>query len=786
LGADLVIRDNREFTPYVDSLVSTIPGNSANEINFASMIFFPKNEGSRLVQIRALEGDFPFYGRIETEPAQASQEFRMEKAALVDQTVMLQYEAEVGDSIKIGEVNFIIKGALLKVPGQTGIAATVAPVVYIPMEYLEETGLIQKGSRINYQQYIQLARNANIDEIENRVKEPLEDEGADFDTVEDRKQSMGRSFNNLSKFLNLVGFIALLLGCVGVASAVHVYIKEKLSTVAVLRCLGLKGIHAFLIYLIQILVMGFIGSVLGAFLGSVIQVLLPSVLQEFLPVEVSLAVSWKAVTRGIIIGMAIAVLFALLPLIKVKNVSPLHVIRNVEEKDQGGRSIYSWLIYILIIGFVFAFSYLQMRQLKDSAIFTASIVVAFLFLMGVGLLIMWLVRKYFPVSWSFLWRQSLANLYRPHNQTLILLVSIGLGTALITTLYFVQSLLINQVTLAGSENQPNMVVFDIQSEQKNNVAILTKNFDLPVLQDVPIVTMRLVEAKGKTKEEFRDDSIRSVPDWAFNREYRVTYRDTLIDSEIITKGTWHGNLENPGDTIFISLEDGYAERMNIEIGDPLTFNVQGAIMTTFVGSFRKVEWNRVQSNFLVVFPAGVLEMAPQFHVLVTKVESKETAASYQRALVTNFPNVSVIDLELILSTLDELLSQISFVIQFMALFSIATGLLVLLSSVIISKYQRIQESVLLRTLGANRKQILYITGLEYFFLGSIASLSGILLALLGSYGLAYYNFETTFNPDFLPMLIVYLVITMLTVTIGVLNNRDVLNKPPLEILRTEV
>jgi putative ABC transport system permease protein len=485
-------------------------------------------------------------------------------------------------------------------------------------------------------------------------------------------------------------------------------------------------------------------------------------------------------------GIIIAVLFALLPLIKVKNISPLHVIRSIAEPEKAGRDFLSILIYCVIISFIFGFSYLQMRDLKDSLIFTASIIIAFLFLTSAGLLMMWLVRKFFPVKWNFLWRQSLANLYRPHNQTLILLVSIGLGTALITTLYFTQDLLINQVSLAGSEKMPNMVVFDIQTEQKDNIVILTKNFNLPIMQDVPVVTMRLVEARGKTKAQFNKDSINRVPDWAFNREYRVTYRDSLIDSESITAGIWHGEKKNRGDSIFISLEDNYAERMNVKIGDPLVFNVQGTMLTTYLGSLRKVEWNRVQSNFLVVFPDGVLELAPQFHVLMTKVDSKEMAASYQRSLVENFSNVSVIDLDLILSTIDEILSQISFVIKFMALFSIATGLLVLLSSVIISKYQRSQESVLLRTLGASRKQILYITGLEYFFLGSLASLSGILLALAGSYGLAYYNFESTFHPDFFPILIVYLSITILTVSIGLFNNREILNKPPLEVLRTEL
>lgn len=245
-------------------------------------------------------------------------------------------------------------------------------------------------------------------------------------------------------------------------------------------------------------------------------------------------------------------------------------------------------------------------------------------------------------------------------------------------------------------------------------------------------------------------------------------------------------MTSPNTPVYVSLEDRYARSLKVKIGDRLLFDVQGTLIPVVVGSFRKVEWNRVQTNFLVVFPKGVLEDAPQFHVLVTRSPSDQASAKFQEALVTQFPNISVIDLKLILNTLDDILSKVSFVIRFMALFSIVTGLLVLVGSVIISKYQRIQESVLLRTLGANRRQILWITALEYFFLGSLAAATGILLSLAGSWALARFSFETSFLPAPLPILAVFLVISGLTVLIGLLNSRGILNRPPLEVLRSEV
>jgi putative ABC transport system permease protein len=234
------------------------------------------------------------------------------------------------------------------------------------------------------------------------------------------------------------------------------------------------------------------------------------------------------------------------------------------------------------------------------------------------------------------------------------------------------------------------------------------------------------------------------------------------------------------------MEERFAARNGVKIGDTMVFNVQGTVMPVVVGSLRQVEWNRIQTNFVVLFPTGVLEDAPQFHVLLTHIPSPAVSARFQQAVVKQFPNISIIDLSLVLSIIDQLLSKIGFVIRFMAGFSIITGIIVLIASVVISKFQRMQESVLLRTLGASRKQIFAITALEYFFLGAFAAFTGILLALAGGWALAHYTFETTFTPPLLPIIIIFILICLLTVTIGLLNSRAVLTKSPLEILRQEV
>jgi putative ABC transport system permease protein len=250
-------------------------------------------------------------------------------------------------------------------------------------------------------------------------------------------------------------------------------------------------------------------------------------------------------------------------------------------------------------------------------------------------------------------------------------------------------------------------------------------------------------------------------------------------------GEYRGRVENPGDSIFISIEDERAKDMQLEIGDKISFNVQGAIIETYVGSIRNIDWQRVQTNFFVLFPEGVLEKAPKFHVLMTRFDSPEESAEYQKAVVSEFPNISIIDLELILETVDAVISKVSFVIRFMAFFSILTGLIVLIGSVLISRLQRMKESVLLRTLGASRKQIFRINAVEYLMLGTLAGFTGLLIALSVGWALAAFVFETTFLPPLVPLLITWVAIIAFTMLIGLSNIRKVTNNPPLKVLRQE-
>ncbi|MBL7994604.1 ABC transporter permease [bacterium] len=781
LGADLVISSRQPFSSEVESFIDSLGGKQSREITFASMIYFKKNNGTRLIQVKSVEGAFPYYGALETVPSDAAGSFRQGGRALVDHGLMLQFGAEVGDTITLGSHSFVIEGRLQKVPGESAATQLVSPPVYISMRDLESTNLMKRGSRVVHRVYFKFDEKVDMDVLSEEIKPRLRAYQLGYETVESRKANLGKVFGDLYRYLNLVGFIALLLGCLGVASAVHVFINQKIPTIAVLRCIGARAKDTFAIHLIQVLCIAMLGAFLGAAAGSAIQIFLPGLLKEFIPVEVNPYVSWNAILRGLTISLSMALLFALLPLISIRKVSPLHTLRSTVSENNS-RDIWRGVILVLIVAVVSIFSGMQIGRWSYGIGFTAAMAVVFGLIILIAKLMMRLVKTSFPRSWSYVWRQALANLYRPHNQTVMLMLSIGLGTFLIVSLYLTQDTLIKQIAIADSGKQPNLVFFDIQTDQQEEAEQMVRSMGAPVIQKVPIVTMRVAAIKGLTMEEIRKDSNSTVPRWV--QEFRCTYRDTLTNTETILSGHW-GRPVVGQDSILISVEKGMAENLNVSVGDTIVFDVQGVMMTTIVGSIREVNWRRVQPNFFVVFPTGVLESAPQFWVLVTRVTSAEMSASLQQAMVKRFPNISAVDLALILRTVDAILEKISFVIRFMALFSIGTGFVVLIGAILTSRFQRIQESVLLRTLGAVRKQIARIMGIEYLWLGSFAALSGCVLALLGSWALAFFVFDTPYDPVIMPVAVVFILIVGLTVFLGMFITRDISRKPPLEVLRKE-
>lgn len=787
LGADLKISGNKSLNEELLNIVDSLPAESAMEIEMFSMAYIPSSGETQFVRIKAIQGRFPFYGQLNSEPQSAVANYQSLGEALVDEGLMLEQNLSIGDSIKLGEESFKIGGKISGAFGSISLGSGFAPVVYIPNSKLADTKLVKAGSMVEYAYFYKLPPSFDTEEWENDEvrRKRFRNESFRITTIEDQTRRLDRAFSSLNNFLNLIALVSLILGCIGVASSVLIYIKSKIPSIAVFRCIGMKSNESFWIYFLQISVLGFISVLIGAFLGSMIQVLLPIILKDVLPYEVDLAVSPRAIIEGIVIGSVITSLFSLVPLLAVRKISPLRTLRASFDEDVKPKDPLKYLVYVGIFISMILFLKLLTGSFLSAFIFTLGLIVSFLFLYGIATFIMWAIKRVFPRSWSFVFRQGLSNLYRPNNQTKTLIVSIGLGTSILTILFIIQGLLLNNVASMDAGSQPNMILYGIESNQTEQLAEITESYDMPVSQQVPIVTMRLAGWKGKTKTEWMADTTRTARRWAINREARVTYRDTLESDEKLLEGKLIPYTPD-SDSIFVSLDQGFAENLDVEIGDELVWNVQGALITTYIGSLREIEFKSMRTRFFILFPTGVLENAPQFHVLVTKTPNNTVMAKYRREVVKTFPNVTAVDLGSILNTLNDILSKISYIIKFMAGFSILTGLIVLISSLLLSKFQRIKESVLLRTIGANRKQILKISATEYFILGIISASTGIIIAVIGSYLIATYQLDLIFDIQWLPIFFILIFITGLTVTIGLFNTRDVINKSPLEVLRKEV
>ncbi|HUK39700.1 MAG TPA: FtsX-like permease family protein [Candidatus Acidoferrales bacterium] len=785
LGADLSIDSREPFSPEAESLIRSVGGDQSRQISFSSMAYFPGGGGSRLVQVRALQGNFPYYGLLETEPAAAAQEFQRGAGALVDENVMLQFNAKLGDRVRIGEQEFRIVGKLKKIPGETLVFSLINPRVYIPLGHFNAAQLIKKGSIVRYRVYFKLDPKNDPERVLQNITPELSRLQLQADTVQRRTAAISAPLDNLARYLRLAIFIAVLLAGVGVASGIHVYAKQKTSSVAILRCVGAGPRETVLIYLVQAFLITLAGSVIGAVLGAALQSLLPRALQEFLPIAVEASVSYRGIAVGMGIGVGLAVLFSLLPLVPLRKISPLLALRSSYEFRRAGKDWLLWSIVLIIAAAVAAFAVVTTGSRFYGLCFAAGVALTFGFLGAISRGLIIVLRKLAPNFLPFSWRQGIANLHRPNNQTAAVMVSVGLGTFLLVTLYSVQTMLLNEVAERSGKGEPNLVLFDVQKEQKTGVEEMMKSFAVRFSDAVPLVTMRLASVKGRSVDEIRADPSSRIPRWVLRREYRSTYRSQLRPTEKVIKGVWQGKVNSSAEPVPISLEKGIAESLHVTVGDALEFDIQGVSVPTRVASLREVDWQRVQPNFFVVFPEGVLDDAPQFYAVAVRSESQQVSVDLQRAIAERFPNVSVIDLSVVFDTLDAILAKISSAIRAIALFTILTGLAVLASAVLSSRSQRLRESILLRTLGAPRGQIIRTVVAEYIFLGMIASVSGALLGILSSWGLSLYFFHTVASFSAAPILSILAVVTAVTVMAGVLGCWGIFRRPALETLRAE-
>lgn len=786
LGADLAVRSNAPFSAEIETALAALGGERSREIGFSSMVLFPASGQSRLVSVRAIEDGFPFYGTMETRPAEAATTFRGRRAVLVEENLMLQFGAKVGDELRLGTQTFEIAGALIKVPGESPGFNLVAPRVYLPMQYLEETQLVQRGSRVQYRVCLKLPPGTDVEQFRQIHDDRFDEQRVRIETVSGREASLGRIIGNLERFLGLVAFVALLLGAVGVASGVHVFVRQKLASIAVLRCVGATSRQTFMIHLVQAAGLGLVGAIAGVLLGLGVQALLPRFLGGLLPSELELVVSWRAVLEGLAAGLGVTLALTLLPLLAVRRVSPLLAIRSTVDPPRGSWRDPATLVVLAIgLGAVTLVAVNQAARVTHGVGFVVGAAAVFGVLALIGRGMMALARRLALRRAGYVWRQGVANLFRPNNRTLLLIVALGLGTCLVATMLLTQRLLIGQLEVSRAAGQSNMILFDIQTDQRDAVRATIGGQGLPVIDEAPVVSMRLASVKGSSVARILDDSSRSTPRWVLQREYRSTFRRELNDAERLVAGSLVAEVAPGVSPVPVSLEVDIARDLGVGLGDPLTFDVQGVPVDCVVGSLRDVDTRRVRPFFFVVFPEGVLDGAPQFLIMSTHVSDAAASGALQRTLFEKYPNVSAIDLTLILQTVDAVIDQAGFIFRLMAWFIVGTGVVVLFGVMASGRLQRLRESVLLRTLGASRQQITWIQIIEYWMLGTIAALTGAVLGWVAAWALGHWVFETRTLPEFAPLVALWLGVSTLTVLVGALSGRRLLTQPPLELLRQE-
>jgi putative ABC transport system permease protein len=601
---------------------------------------------------------------------------------------------------------------------------------------------------------------------------------------------MNEAVEDVSRYLGLMGLAALFLGGIGVASAIHVYIREKVITVAVLRCLGALQRTLFTAYLLQAAGLALVGSVLGVALGTAVQRGLPLMLTGLLPLGVTTLVSWLALGVGVALGVWVAIMFALGPLLEVRGVSPLIALRHDFEPPKRTDVLRIGAFVLLALTLV-GLTVMEAPSGNQGIGFAIVLGGVGLSLWATARVLILATKRFFPHGMSYPVRQGVSNLFRPRNQTVSVTLALGFGAFVIGTVGLVEASLTQAFTLEAGAGRWNLLLFDVQSDQRTTVEDFVDSRASGPLEVTPLVPSRLLAINGTPVEVLREAPPGERPrSWAMRREYRHTYRSELTGSEVLVAGTWWDEPpvddggEVAGDGVArISMEADLAESLRVGLGDHIMWDFAGVPVESRITSLRSVDWARFQTNFYVIFEPGTLEEAPQTAVILARVEGERERAELQRDLIDRFANVSVLDLSRLQQTIDAILQRANQGIRFLGVFSTVAGVLVLIGALSTSRYQRMRESALLKTLGARRRVVLKIVTVEYAVLGSLATAAGLVLAIFAGWLMTWTVFEVPFRLDLARIGTVWLWVTAVTVVVGLIGSRGVISRPPLAVLR---
>ncbi len=764
---------------------------------------------TRMVELRAVEDEFPFYGQLTLEGRPYSHALLEGRGVVVRPELLTQFGLQVGDSLQIGTGDFEIRGVIASEPGRRLGTFTLGPRVFIDLADLESTGLLAFGSRASYQALLEVPGEA-LDPLVADLRGAFANEFVGIRHYRRSEDQIGENLTRAENYLSLVGLVVLILGGIGISSVTRVFVQQKFRSIAILKCVGSTSLQVLAVYMTQVLLLGFAGSALGVALAAGVIAAVPSLVGELaamLPVDYGLTPS--AVWHGLAVGMLVSLLFSIVPLLEVRHVKPSLLLRQ-ESGPAGGFDALKWGVTGAVGAALVAVASWQAGSVEVGLLLCAGFIATAFVLHLAGLA---LVRAVQPLRYakSFALRQAVLHIIRPGNQTRVILLAVGLGTFFILGVRSLQANLLRDFAVQVGPDAPDMFLIDIQSDQRDRVAALLDeaNGAAPAPRVMPTLRARVVGVEGQDVDLDSYEEVRRGR--GLSREYTVTYRPHLEANEEVIAGEWWDNAPLTGEPE-VSVEEGITDRVifnpdaarsgsggqraldpasreghRIRVGDRMRFDVLGRIITARITSVRRVDWQDFRAGgFMFVFRPGVFDDAP--HTFISSLQGPPDPAARARmlsALVTQFPNVSVIDLREILQTIQGIVNNVTLAVTVVGGLVLLSGALILVGAVSMTKFRRVYEAAILKTLGASSRLIAAMLVLEYGVLGAIAGTVGAIGAIALSWAVARFALELPWEATPIITITGILVTAVFVAAVGVLASLDVLRHKPLATLRAE-
>ncbi len=790
LAADILLSSNRPWTPAVEGALSKAAAagrilNRTDTVEMPTLVRPAANPSvARMVELRAVQPAFPLYGTIALQGAAYSHALLEGRGALVRPELLAQLGIQVGDAIVIGTQPFTVRGIVLTEPGRQLGAFSLGPRVVIDGADLPSTGLLVLGARAGYQVQLSVPE-AVVEPLAQDLRAALVDDFVSVRSYQRTDDQMGHDFERAENYLSLVGLVIVALGGIGVSSVTRVFVQQKIRTLAILKCLGGTSRRLLAVYLLQVFALGSAGSVLGVALAGGLIALLPRFVGGLAPTlaEARYGLTASAVLQGVGIGTLVSLLFAVVPLLDVRHVKPSLLLRNAAGPRRG-IDWPKWTAAIAVTGALVALVVWQAGSSRIGLVVCAAFAATALVLHLAGFVLVAAVRPLGHAR-SFALRHAVRHVVGPGNQTRTILLAVGLGAFFVIGIRALQDDLLRQFAIHVASDAPDMFLIDIQPDQAGALAgfIREQGRAAAAPSLIPVLRARVTGVSGRELNLERYQDVRGRGSLA--REYTVTYRARLAPNEKVVAGAWWG-IGRTGEPE-VSIEESLHERFRIDVGDVVRFDVLGRTIGARVTSIRAVEWRDIRSGgFMFVFRPGTFDGAPHTYIApVVGPAHPADRARLQAGIAARFPNVSVIDLREVLDTIGGILSKVTMAITVVGTLVLLSGALILVGAVAMTKFRRVYEAAILRTLGADTQLIATMLVFEYGVLGLLAGTIGAVGAAGLSWSVSRFALDIEWHPAPLVTVAGLAGTAILVTLVGVVASTDVLRHKPLATLRAE-